>query len=339
MRRAIVIYAGLLLVALGAAYHTWTHEDELALSDAVVIVPGEPNALESVAYKSKELELTITLREDERGRYAWVRAVPLEIEVDPDAPPNPHALPPDTETEEFKAGKGGETVLEGLAPFVAKRLLEGIDDSKLGDLGLDEPDASLTITRRDKGSKTFDLGTDAYGGANIYARDPETGKIYLLDAKLIRPLQSGKRTLPDRDLVGVQIKDIERIQIDAADASASFEQHNPDDPQATFWSAVGENEANATAAAWIDKALRLRSSKYVDEAAAPVGLEQVFSFTVVAGDVPPTTVQVHRSLGEGGEETWYARSEHTRGLVELHKTQAAEALADLQSVLGEGEPG
>jgi hypothetical protein len=60
---------------------------------------------------------------------------------------------------------------------------------------------------------------------------------------------------------------------------------------------------------------------------------------VVAGDVPPTTVQVHRSLGEGGEETWYARSEHTRGLVELHKTQAAEALADLQSVLGEGEPG
>src|SRR5690606_34515516 len=105
---------------------------------------------ESIAYESDAVELTITMKKDELGRYAWVSAVPRksdaqESELDP---ADPHAPPPDDgEPEEFKAGPAGDTIVEGLAPFMAKRTLEGIGADKLADLGLEDPEATLTIAR------------------------------------------------------------------------------------------------------------------------------------------------------------------------------------------------
>ena len=61
MNRSLLIYAALLLGSLGWAYQTWTHEDELALAEKVVLLPGSPDELVSVAYRSPELELTLEL--------------------------------------------------------------------------------------------------------------------------------------------------------------------------------------------------------------------------------------------------------------------------------------
>lgn len=83
MNRSLLIYAALLLGSLGWAYQTWTHEDELALAEKVVLLPGSPDELVSVAYRSPELELTLEFREDEAGRYAWGRAEPKGAALEP----------------------------------------------------------------------------------------------------------------------------------------------------------------------------------------------------------------------------------------------------------------
>lgn len=342
MRRAVLVYAVLLLGALGGAYYTWTHEAGPDLGEAVVVLPGEPDELESVVYKSEKIELTMTMKEDELGRYAWVRAVPRESEEETEErakPDDPHAPPPDDgEVAEFKAGAAVDTVIEGLAPFMARRPLDGIGDDKLEELGLAEPDATLTIAREGREPKTYELGGSVFGGSNVYVRDPGSGKVYVVDAKLVRPLQTGKRTLPDRNLIGLQTKDIKTLSVRTGGGTASFEQHNPADPQAVYWSTAGESEASSTGAAWIDKVLRLRASRYVQAGQEPRGLEEAYTYAVQGADGKTTTVDVFRAQGDDGEEHWYARSGHTRGMVELHRSLAAETAADLASALGGAPP-
>jgi hypothetical protein len=336
MTRSLVVYAVLLVGALGWAYQTWTHADELALAERVVILPGKPDQLTRVVYRSKALELTLELRTDALGRYAWARAVPL-TEPGAEPPPPPEGQPPPpSEPEEFKMGKAGDPVLEGLAPFVAKRRLEGSTDADLADLGLAEPAATLEIAREGKEPKRYELGGNVFGGANVYVRDPDDGAIYLVEAKLIRPLEGGARTLPDRDLTGIDERKVERVTLRVGDRQASFVQHNPDDLDAVYWSVAGKDDESPEAKAWVEKALRLRSSRYVPGSEVPTDLAHAFDVRVVSQDGKTVTVEVLRSFDDEGQEQYFARSEHTRGLVRLPRAAAAEASADLESALQAG---
>ncbi|MBK8240400.1 MAG: DUF4340 domain-containing protein [Deltaproteobacteria bacterium] len=65
-------------------------------------------------------------------------------------------------------------------------------------------------------------------------------------------------------------------------------------------------------------------------------LEDVFGFAVRTTDRKQIHVTVSRGYDENGEELWYAKSEHTRGLVKLQKALAAEVAADLANVLDAG---
>ena len=71
-------------------------------------------------------------------------------------------------------------------------------------------------------------------------------------------------------------------------------------------------------------------------AQAYMQLEDVFGFAVRTTDRKQIHVTVSRGYDENGEELWYAKSEHTRGLVKLQKALAAEVAADLANVLDAG---
>ncbi|MEM9457264.1 MAG: DUF4340 domain-containing protein [Myxococcota bacterium] len=363
MNRSVIIYALLLAGSMGWAYQTWTHEDELALSDKVVILPGKPEQIASVVFRSEDLDLTIEMREDPQGRYAWGHTVPKEEEPEPEPLPEPEEEPeapldptvdsggdsgadepkeaptppkPKAEPEQFKLGRAGDTLLEGLAPFVAKRRLEGVGDDDLEGLGLAEPEATLEITREGKEPRAFELGGNVFGGANVYVRDPADGAVYLVDAQLIRTLRGSTRTLPDRALTGIDERKVERVTVRMGDQAASFQQHNPDDIEARYWSVLGEDEKNPAADTWIGKALGLRSSRYVQEGQTPTDLAQAFDLQVAGQDGTQVTVEVLRNFDDEGQEQYFARSEHTRGLVRLPRAVVAEASANLESVLGAG---
>jgi len=335
MNRSLLIYALLLVGSLGWAYQTWTHADELALADKVVIMPGKPEQLASVVFRSSKLELTLEFREDEHGRYAWGNAVPLgEAAEAPEPPPSTPLVAPTP--EEFKVGKAGDAVFEALAPFVAKRRLEGITDDDLEALGLQEPEATLEITREGKETKRFELGSNVFGGANVYVRDPDDGAIYLVEARVIRPLRSGARNLPERSLSGVDERKIERITLRVGDRQATFEQHNPDDLDAKYWNAARDEDKSPEIDAWVGKALRLPASHYVQSGESPEDLTHAFDFAIQAEDGTTVTVEVLRNFDDEGQEQFFARSEHTRGLVKLPRAAAAEASTDLDAALDAG---
>jgi hypothetical protein len=340
MRRQVIVYGVLLACALGGAYRVWTAPGEVETGESVVVLAGEADELERVHYRSEKLDLVVEMKTDALGRYGWVRAEPLSTEpepAEPAEPDNPHAPPKDDGAiSEFKAGKNGAASLDGLMPFRAKRQLDGITDEKLAELGLAEPEATLEIVRTGREPSVYEIGGNVYGGANVYVREVASGKVYVVDAKVIRPLQSGKQSLPDRELVGVETKVIAGLSVQGGEATAEFEQQNPDDAEAVYWSTSGSTTKNEAGAAWIDKALRMRASGYVQATDNPGQLEDVFSFRVRTTDRKEITVAVKRGYDDDGEDQWYASSEHTRGLVKLQRALAAEVAADLANVLDAG---
>lgn len=335
MKSAVIGYGLALTLALVGAYQTWTHEGDPDLSGSTIILDVERDELEAIVFESPSGTVRLELREDELGPYVWAQTGPSDVpasEPDPAEPSPPKATPVPAKPQAFKAGAAGETIAKGAAPFVAKRVLEGVDDSKLEELGFGEGQASLTFHRKGRDAKTYEVGAKAYGGSNRYVRDPEDGTVYIVAASLVDSLETADRSLPDRSLLAFDVTDIDTISVRGGEAEATYTQNNPDDRAARFWSTPGSSEPSPAAAGWFDKALRLKVLRYIEPANKPDGLQEAFSMTVSAGRKSSEAI-IYRAIGDDGNEAWYASSTHNRALVQLQSSSAAEAQADLASVL------
>ncbi len=332
MKSAVIGYGLALTLALVGAYQTWTHEGDPDLSGSTVILDVDRDDLEAIVFESPSGRVRLELREDELGPYVWAQTEPTDAAAPDPADPSAPPVPVPAEPQAFKAGAAGETIAKGAAPFVAKRVLEGIDDSKLEELGFGDGQASLTFNRKARDAKTYEVGAKAYGGSNRYVRDPDDGTVYIVAASLIDSLETAERSLPDRSLLAFDVTDIDTISVRGGEAEATYVQNNPDDRAARFWSTPGSSDPSPAAAGWFDKALRLKVLRYIEPANKPAGLQEAFSMTVSAGRKSSEAI-IYRAVGDDGNEAWYASSTHNRALVQLQSSSAAEAQADLASVL------
>ena len=66
----VFVYAGLLMVALIAAYLTWTHEPPGGKGD-VVVIDLEPPQLQSVVYEEPEHRVQVSRREGGDDGICW----------------------------------------------------------------------------------------------------------------------------------------------------------------------------------------------------------------------------------------------------------------------------
>ena len=96
----------------------------------------------------------------------------------------------------FKGNASADKLLAALAPFRAKRKL-GSEVADPAELGLDEPAATLTVVTG-SGEHTYELGQTVFGGDSRYLRDRASGEVYLVDARVLRPLMSAQTSLMDR---------------------------------------------------------------------------------------------------------------------------------------------
>ncbi|MFB6262131.1 MAG: DUF4340 domain-containing protein, partial [Bradymonadaceae bacterium] len=207
MNRSVAMYAGLLVVALGASYLSWTSEGDEAASGKTVVARFDPADIERIEYTSDEAELTLDVRKDERGRYVWVeekRSIPVgpgskkgegpepdetggssASTTGPDAGGNPDAGSPDagppdaatspgsepaTETEKkaYKASAAAGDLLDSLAPLEATRQLDVATEKQKKRYGLADPSESMTTHLKSGSARTFQIGDYAYGRRHVY---------------------------------------------------------------------------------------------------------------------------------------------------------------------------
>ncbi|RME26571.1 MAG: DUF4340 domain-containing protein [Deltaproteobacteria bacterium] len=332
--RQVIIYGLLLALALGGAWYQYTAEPGADADDAVVLVQGKPDDIERVYWEGEDSRVTLTRKHDDHGDYLWVEYV--KVQERPVAGPTP--LDPDAEGEDaaaptekvekktiFKASDKGDELLGKLAPMHAIRKLDQVDAEKLQVIGLDDPKEKLVITRDGK-DVVIEIGGEAYGTKDRYVRLVDTGDIYLVDDQLLKSLQYARTRLVDRSLWSIDRPDIASIEISADGRSVRVDQKNPDDPQAATWVYADTQEPAEQITTWLDKALKLKGTSYVDPEAedAPKDLVVRFSMTLIPADGKPETVEV---LQEGDDGAWFARSEHTRGTLKVIKA-TARALAE-----------
>lgn len=331
-----ILFGGLLAVALVGAYTTWTAEEvEERKATDVLVYRADADAVTSVTWSDEDHTVRMTRPKDASGAYVWIeqtdrkKVVPptpegAEVPEGAEAPPAPEPVIEETTTR-FSGNEQAVEAWTSFAPLYALRELALGADADLASYGLDEPSSTLVVDVGGK-SVTIEVGGESYGTRDRYAR--AEGKLYLLDDGLVRPLQFAKSRLVERRLHPFEEKDILQVAVRRGADARTFVQKNADDRTKSFWAdAAVADKKDAEAGAWLGKLFRLRVKSYVDEADAPAAREAVFAFEVKGRD-GAWSVEVTKAEVDG-EPTYYASSSFTRGLVDLTRSLAEEAVADL----------
>lgn len=357
MNQTVAAHAGVLALALIGAYWTWTREpDPTEDGDGVVLLAAKPEELERVVWDGnlkdgKETDVEVLSRKDTVGPYWWVKVTETTTPKAPQPPDpeegaaedptgndvEPPAADPKVDVKEFKSGEAAEKLLESLAPFMARRELSLPAGSDMKAYGLDEPEARVVLQRAGKPEQVFAVGGEAFGTRDRYLRDEATGTVYLIDGEPFRPLQHGKTRLPDRTLVPVEADATASVVVTHGSQSVTLEHPEGADGKRTGWKFAGKDGENEVAATWMDKLFRIRANDYVPAEEVPAALEVqlTVAFTGTAGEA--STLELLKGTDPKGAEAWYARSEHTRGLVSVHKVLANEAVEDIGTVFSAAE--
>lgn len=330
MSRSVYVYAILTTLALVGAYLSWTHEPDADVETGVTIAPIASDQLESVVLERGEQTVVLEPRADELGEYVWVTSREKAKEKKSEGAKEHESKEAKVKRREYKAGEAAEKVVEKMAPLKAVRKLE--TDAKLEQFGLDEPKATLTVELKDGETYEFDVGERTYGGHHYYVRDRRSGDLYLMDSGQLSPLETPER-LRERDLHDLKRQQIVRVQVQRDSQTVILEQHNRSDRAAAYWAKGGTDKRSEVAKTWLDKFFGLYARTYPTD--PPEGLESVFMARLEPEDGKVLTVEVLRSSAKDGEEErFFARSDFTRGLVELSTRSASNVADDLSTLFG-----
>jgi len=359
--RSVVVYGSLLAALMGASWLEWTSEPEVELDGQVVLLQGAEDGLEKIVWHTKDKDkAVIERRTDAYGAYLWVTYTKWTEDkpitpLDPDAPPDDvpadeapadggdegegaedEPAAPKTYTEEtqvFKAGDAGAELVASLSPMLAIRKLDAVDDAKLETIGLTDPQDSLEITRKGR-TTVLELGGEVYGTRDRYVREKGSGAIFLVDDEVLRPLKYARTRLPDRELWDFERKDITRVSLgDGGGVSADFEQRNASDESKAYWVPAGapeDVEKDTQLDTWMDKALKMRGTRYADPADLPEGLELAFTLSIETSGRDPLLLTVEK---DGEEGDFWASTPYTRGRVKLLRTATETLAGDVSTIL------
>lgn len=322
--KSVLLYGGLLVVGLGASWMHYT-SDEAPPKEGVMLVEAKKDELEKIVYKNPDLEVVFEMRSDETGRYPWVTVTEQKKKK------KDGQDVVETKLSKFKAGSAADKLIEAAAPFMAMRLLENVDDAQIDAFGLKAPDTTVTLTVAGK-TTTWELGGETYGTKDRYVRDQATHRIYVVDDEVFKPLKFANSRLPERSLSSPKPEEIDSLTLAQGATTVEWVQKNKQDKDARFWERQQPpTAADATAQAgakdetfgnWVEKLLKVKSTAFVQEGEEPAEPEIVFEFTVRVAGKPDELVTFFRK-----DDTWFAKSNYTRGMVKLSKS-AIEDLAD-----------
>lgn len=341
MNRSVFVYAGILVLALGGAWMEYTSESTQPKS-GVVVADNKKEELEKLVYTAPDIEVAYEIRKDDVGSYGWVTVTEQKKKKE-----NGQDVPY-TKVTKFKAGSAGDKVIESVAPVMALRDLDKPDDAKIESFGLNTSDSTFAVTAGGR-TTSLALGGETYGTKDRYARDSTSGKVYVIDDELIKPMKFASSRLPERGLYSFKKEEIDSVTLGQGGTTVTWTQKNKDDKTAAFWD---RPSASATAPAanpdavpsgnpaaqtggkdetfsnWFDSFTKVKSTAYVQEGEEPKDPLVQFELTLRGAGKHEETVTFLKS----GDD-WYAKSDFTRGLVKLSKTSAEDNASEVDDIL------
>lgn len=345
--KSVAIFGGILLVTMGVSWMQLT-ADVVKPKEGIVLVDGAKADLKGATYKAPDLTVDYEIRSDGLGSYGWVTVTEIKKKKTP-VPDKPGEFTETSETKisKFKAGSGNDKLLDSLAPLMAVRELANVPVDKIESFGLTAPDTSMRVQLGGQ-DRTLLLGGETYGTKDRYVKDSASSKVYVVDDEVFKSLKFASTRLPERALTDLKPEQITSVSLGQGGTSVAWNHKNKDDKAAAYWERDGAapitdgvsappvdgspaeepSTKDSTFSNWMDLALKLKSTAYVQDGEEPAALEAGFDVTFRSEGKPEQTIHV---LHAGDD--WFARGDFTRGLVKLSKGPAEDCFADVDDIL------
>ena len=341
--KKLSVHIVLLLVAATAAFLQTRPDDDAPAAikpGEVELWGGTPKDIKLIRYKNKKLIVMLEGKSDAAGQWFLGHVEPNpdasgdeeQVDEEPKNPHNPHAKkskPAKVEPATFAAVTTAEKLAKKLAPFRAKRAIGEIDKEREEVYGLHEPEGWLTVEVLGK-KHELTIGGPAPGTGDRYARDDVSGIVYVIDATIVRELQSGSGRLKERKLHGWKAADVQRAEIISTIGTRTAVRSGTKGRR--FWADPSAPDTNdETVKNWLAKVDRLSASKYIDK--RPDGAERIMRIEYHGEGKRLGHVELHRLKGEGDEkDTYIVTSEQLRLYAEVARQLAEQVADDMPSV-------
>ncbi len=327
-KRSVLTHAILALGGLTLAYLVWTEETPVVSPDEVTLLDCDAEALSEVTLALADQ--TTRLRVEREGETtATLFTVTRESDDEGAAPAR------------FVGNDAAAAFLEQVAPLKARRSLGELSEEQLSELGLDEPEGTLTVVCGDARA-VFSLGEGPYGEGDRYARAESGGPVYLISSANLLPMQSATAQLMQRALHTFAWSEVESMTLRGSGVEKRLRQRNRRDERRAEWvDAADPDRRNELYGNWFAGYARMRLQAYLAEGASPGSDLEGMS----ADSEPILRAEMFDEhgtrLGElelvrvnASPPAFYARTETTRGWVRLPASGAGAFTENLRPVLG-----
>ena len=324
--RSVLIYSTILALSLGGAWFRWTKTPDPTTGEEVIILQGASDDIEKLVWESEDETSILTVQEDSHGSYIWVEYT--------DNRPQTNTENPEPIVKNFKAGDKAEDLLDKLSPLVGLRSFPGLTADQESRFGLDEPTATVTVTRRGRTQKLI-IGGETYGTKDWYVRVEDTQKVFLLDDLKLKSLKFARNQLVDRNLWSIEDEKMTEMTLTIEDQSSTFSHQNWQDPQNASWNyAEAPTADNAQLTTWINKFLKVKGNRFAEPDFDATALTAQFQVQIT--DASETTEKI--AFFKDSNDDWWASSEFTRGHLKVIQQSIEPLFTDIESVQNIGEP-
>lgn len=367
LARSSVALHGVLLAASAAfATYVYTREAEPKARGDVVVWQGKADSVSRIEYASKSRKVSLEAKQDAAGRYysgVLEKETKAKPPPDPTKPHDPHGHdgeaedghdhdPSEDAHEEGDAAAdakkpeapekiekvtttllsvgNAKKLAEALAPLRAKRALGRVDEGRLADFGLTEPEAKLTVVVGNAERK-LTIGGPTPGGSDRYVRDDASGEVYAIDGEVVRDLESADSRLVERELHDWESTEVARATVSAGDRKREVVRGG-ESPKRFWADADKPSEADETIANWMSKLERLRPSEYPKEPPQNAELVVRVDYSGAGGKLGFIELHKVKPAGEGKPD-YFVISERTRRLAKVPASTAEQAETDVNSIL------
>lgn len=321
MKREPIIYAVLLLAALGMSYGTWTRQGRVSDGETagVQIWDDDADRIVGVVYAKPNQTVRVERRVDSAGRdpsYLWAIVDTAEFVVAEDP---------------------GKRLLEMLAAPRALRDLGPADAEKRKTFGLDSATARLTVQFRER-ERELIVGGPVFATADRYALEPTRDRIYVLPAELVQPLDNALSLLPERRLHWFAPSRIGTVTVRSGERTRTMLRTSGDTYSAATWAPPEAPErADQTFANFIQRVEQLWVSRYAPRL-DPATLTLVLRVDYVNERGRPLGfLELYRRPGQGETPEYYVRTELTRVPTRTYDGLAQGVERDLSQIFSENE--
>jgi hypothetical protein len=322
--KGLIAHAVLAAAGLLWAYAVWTDDGPGDTRAQVTVWDCGADAVARVRLDGERHDVTLERRGKGADAYWWVTHTSKPEKGEPT-------------TTQFTTSEQGPKYVESIAPLRATREVGQLDKDTLAEVGLDAPKDKLTIVCGGK-ERTFMAGNNAYGSGDRYVRDARGGAVYLLEASLVRDLESAQARLMQRKLHTFEWNKVQHLDLEAYGERKTLLQRNRHDPAQSEWVDAAEpDRRNELYGNWLSRLRRLSVMEYgTGERPGGEGLDvqPVASLRFRDGkDKELDRLEIVRVVSDDAVE-YHAQSGATRSWVRMPRSLAREVAQDVRPVLG-----